>query len=96
MEKKRILIVDDEAAEARLLKVNLEQTGCYEARVETWPQGAIAAAHDFKPHLVILDILMSRMPGGNVAAAFKEDRTLKDVPVIFFNRRPAKAPDRGT
>lgn len=84
MEKKRILIIDDDLAEARLLKLNLEQTGQYEARVEIWPQDAVAAAHAFNPHLAILDILMPRMVGGNVAAAFEDDSLLKDLPVIFL------------
>jgi CheY-like chemotaxis protein len=84
MNKKRILIVDDEAGAARLLKANLEQTGRYEARVENWPEDAVAAAREFKPHLVLLDILMRRMPGGNVAAAFEADPALKDTPIIFL------------
>jgi CheY-like chemotaxis protein len=84
MDKKRILIVDDEVGAARLLKSNLEQTGCYEARVENWPEDAIAAAHDFKPYLVLLDILMPRMPGGNVAAAFQADPVLKATPIVFL------------
>ena len=84
MDKKRILIVDDEVGAARLLKSNLEQTGRYEARVENWPEGAVAAAHEFGPQLVLLDILMPRMPGGNVVAAFEADPALKDIPIIFL------------
>ena len=34
MNKKRIMIVDDEPAFTRLLKLNLEQTGHYSVRVE--------------------------------------------------------------
>ena len=84
MDKKRILIVDDEVGAARLLKFNLEETGRYEARVENWPEDAVAAAHEFKPDLVLLDILMPRMPGGNVVAAFEADSVLKDTPIVFL------------
>jgi CheY-like chemotaxis protein len=84
VDKKRILIVDDEAAAARLLKANLEQTGCYEARVETWPEQAVPAAREFKPHLVLLDILMPEMLGGDVVAAFEADPVLKDMPIVFL------------
>jgi PleD family two-component response regulator len=58
MDKKRILIVDDEVGAARLLKANLEQTNRYEVRVENWPEDAATAARQFKPHLVLLDIIM--------------------------------------
>jgi CheY-like chemotaxis protein len=84
MDKKRILIVDDELAAARLLKANLEDTGRYEARVEKWPEDAVAAAREFRPHLVLLDIFMPRMPGGNVVAAFEADPVLKDTPIVFL------------
>jgi two-component system, OmpR family, response regulator len=84
MSKKRILIVDDEVESSRLLKSNLEQTGNYEARVENCPEDAVAAAHEFEPHLVLLDILMPRMSGGNVVAAFEADPLLKHLPIIFL------------
>jgi CheY-like chemotaxis protein len=41
-------------------------------------------ARQFKPHLVLLDIIMPRLPGGNVAAAFEADPELKDIPIMFF------------
>ena len=84
MKKARILYVDDEVGAARLLKLNLEATGRYEVTVQNWPEDALATARDFKPDLVLLDIIMPRMPGGNVAAEFARDPGLKDIPVVFF------------
>jgi two-component system phosphate regulon response regulator PhoB len=84
MDKNRILIVDDEVGSARLLKANLEQTNRYEVRVENWPEDAAAAARQFKPHLVLPDIIMPRMPGGNVAAALEADPELKGIPIVFL------------
>lgn len=84
MNKKRILIVDDEATFARLLKLNLEKTGQYEVEVECWPEDAVEAARRVKPSLVLLDIVMPRMPGGNVAAAFRADPGLKEIPIVFL------------
>ena len=84
MEKKRILLVDDEKSFTNLLKLNLEETGNYEVRVENWAEDAYGAAKEFKPDLVLLDIIMPRMPGGNVAAQIKEDAALKDTPIVFL------------
>ncbi len=84
MSQKRILIVDDEATFARLLKLNLEKSGQYEVEVESWPEDAVETARRFKPNLVFLDIVMPRMPGGNVAAAFHADPDLKDTPIVFL------------
>ena len=84
MAKKRILLVDDEKSFTNLLKLNLEETGNYEVRVENWAEDAYGAAKEFKPDLVLLDIIMPRMPGGNVAAQIKEDSELKDTPIVFL------------
>ena len=84
MAKKRILLVDDEKSLTTLLKLNLEETGNYDVRVENWPEDALAAARDFKPDLVLLDIIMPRLPGGNVAAQIDSDPLLKETPIVFL------------
>jgi len=84
MGKKRILVVDDEKSFTSLLKLNLEETGHYDVRVENWPEDALAAAKEFKPDLVLLDIIMPRLPGGNVAAQIKNDPHLKQTPIVFL------------
>jgi CheY-like chemotaxis protein len=84
MDKKRILLVDDEKSFTNLLKLNLEDTGNYEVRVENWAEDVITAAKEFKPDLILLDIIMPRMPGGNVAAQIKEDPALKSTPIVFL------------
>ena len=84
MAKKRILLVDDEKSFTSLLKLNLEETGSYEVRVENWPEDALAAAKEFRPNLIFLDIIMPRLPGGNVAAAIKADPNLKETPIVFL------------
>jgi CheY-like chemotaxis protein len=84
MPKKRILLVDDEKSLTSLLKLNLEDTGQYEVRVENWPEDALPAAREFKPDLVLLDLIMPRMPGGNVAALIDTDPQLKGTPIVFL------------
>lgn len=84
MKKARILYVDDEIGAARLLKLNLEATGRYEVSIQNWPEDALATAREFKPDLLLLDLIMPRLPGGNVVNAFEQDPELKDVPIVFF------------
>ena len=84
MSKQRILLVDDEKSFTNLLKLNLEDTGKYDVRVENWAEDALTAAREFKPDLILLDIIMPRLPGGNVAALIKEDVALKTTPIVFL------------
>jgi CheY-like chemotaxis protein len=82
--KKKVLLVDDEKSFTNLLRLNLEQTGNYEVRVVNWSEDALPAARDFKPDIMLLDIIMPRMPGGNVVAQFEADPGLKSVPIVFL------------
>ena len=59
-EKKRILVVDDEPSITRLLKLNLEQAGEYEVATEDVSKAALAAAEEFQPDLILLDVMMPR------------------------------------
>lgn len=83
-EKKRILLVDDEAIVTRTLKLYLESTGKYEVRAENDGAKALNTAHAFRPHLVFLDIVMPEVDGPEVASRIKEDPVLKDTPIVFL------------
>lgn len=84
MAKTRILLVDDEKSFTNLLKLNLEETGNYDVRVENWAEDALNAAKQFRPDIILLDIVMPRLPGGNVAAMIKETPELRDTPIVFL------------
>jgi CheY-like chemotaxis protein len=89
-EKKRVLIIDDEASFTRIVKLNLEKSGEFEVRVENKPIYALAAAREFKPDLILLDVIMPAMDGGDVANQIKRDRTLKETPIIFLTATVSK------
>ena len=82
--KKKVLLVDDEKSFTNLLKLNLEQTGNYDVSVVNWSEDALSTAREFKPDIMLLDIIMPRMPGGNVVAQFEADPEMKDLPIVFF------------
>lgn len=84
MEKRKILIVDDEKVYGNMIKLSLELTGNYIVRSETEGAKAYPAAKEFKPDLILLDVNMPDMDGGGVAFQIKSDECLKDVPIIFL------------
>jgi two-component system response regulator MtrA len=82
--KKRILVVDDEPALTRMVKLVLEKSGNYEVRTENQGTMAIPAAREFKPDLIFLDVMMPDMGGDEVSALLKEDVELAKIPFIFM------------
>lgn len=84
MRRKRILIIDDEADFTQLVKLNLEETGNYEVRTENRGSLGLEAAREYKPDLILLDIIMPDMEGSEVASRIKEDESVKEVPIVFI------------
>jgi two-component system, OmpR family, response regulator len=85
MTKKKILVVDDEGSMTRMLKRNLEATNRYDVRAENSSANAVAAAREFLPDLILLDVMMPGMDGGEVAAKLKEDKKLGNTPIVFLS-----------
>lgn len=81
MEKRRILLIDDEKGLTRLVKMALPQ---YEVREVNDPRLAVEAARAFQPDLILLDVVMPSLDGGDVAAQFKADEMLARIPVVFL------------
>jgi DNA-binding response OmpR family regulator len=83
-QKKKILVIDDEPDLTMLVKLNLQKTGRYDVREENRASRGLAAAREFKPDLVLLDVMMPDLDGGDVLAQLKDDPNLKNVPVVFL------------
>lgn len=81
---KKVMVVDDEVGFTKLLKMNLEKTGDYEVQIENKSTRALDVAREFQPDVVLLDIVMPDMDGGDVAAQFQDDPMLRKVPVIML------------
>ncbi|MEM7147965.1 MAG: response regulator [Verrucomicrobiota bacterium] len=81
--KQRILLVDDEEGFTSLMKIQLEASERYEVRVVNESPRAIGEAKDFRPDVILLDVVMPDMDGGDVSTLLKQDESLKDIPVIF-------------
>lgn len=63
MQKKRILIIDDEEDFGTLLKLNINKTAEYEAMVANSGAAGLKVIRKCKPDLVLLDIMMPGMDG---------------------------------
>lgn len=85
MNKKRILVVDDEPTITRQLKLQLEHTGKYEVHAENESPAALVAARTFMPDLALLDIDMPVMDGPDLKNGLHEIPGLSSLPVVFLS-----------
>ncbi|MDB6027207.1 MAG: response regulator receiver protein [Verrucomicrobiales bacterium] len=84
-EKKRILVVDDQSSNTRLLKLYLELTNDYVVREINDALIALAAAEEFQPHLILLDLKMPGINGWELATRIEANPKLNAVPIVFLS-----------
>jgi two-component system OmpR family response regulator len=86
MESHRILVVDDERSITDLVSMALRLQGL---TVEVAHSGeeALAAVQTFRPHLVVLDVMLPDLDGFAVLERLREDRRSADTPVLFLTAR---------
>lgn len=93
MRSTRILIIDDEPDFTELLKANLEEAGDFLVRTVNDSSLAAKAAHEFRPHLCVVDVVMPGMDGGDIVAKFREDPLLAPIPVMMLTALVEENPD---
>lgn len=84
MDKKKILIIDDEAAITKFLKMMLERSGRYNVQCESEGMKAVSSARSFGPDLILLDINLPDAQGGEVSAQLQDEPSLRNIPVVFL------------
>ncbi len=90
MRKKKILVIDDERGFTKMVKLNLEAAGDYEVKIQNNPLDAMQSAIEFKPDVILLDVIMPELEGPDVVYQFKNNDLLKDIPVIFITANITK------
>jgi len=83
---KRILVVEDEAEIAGLLKARLEANG-YEVRVEEQGRDALEAAQALRPDLVVLDLMLPDMDGYAVGERLRAQYSSRALPILMLTAR---------
>ncbi len=84
-DKKKIVMIDDEADLCALVKENLEETGEFEVVVSTQPQEAESLCKREKPDVILLDNVMPVRKGADIAKALRSDEETKDIPIIMVS-----------
>ena len=82
--KRRVLAVDDEEDFLELMELNLEKTRRYEVRTESDPDAVLEAAREFRPDVILLDVVMPGKDGIELLAELHRDEGLRAVPVIML------------
>ena len=81
---RKIIVVDDNEDILEIIKLILEG---YDYEVVTLADGGLLfnSIREFKPDLILLDIMLGNMDGRELCKAIRENDQTKDIPIIFVS-----------
>ena len=89
MDRKKILIVEDEESLLKLESILLTSKG-YEVRGVTNGQAALDVLQEDPPDLVLLDIMLPEIDGFEVCRRIKNDDATSHIPVIMLTAKKSR------
>ena len=85
-----VLVVDDDPVIVKLLQVNFEMEG-YNVLTANDGEEGLHRARTERPDIVLLDVMMPKMDGLQVARALKDDPETAPIPVILLSAKAQAA-----
>jgi len=86
MEKKKILVVDDEVDLVKTIQFALELEG-YKVLVSYNGEDALNQARKENPDLILLDIMLPKLDGYKVCRLLKFDEQYKHIPILMMTAK---------
>lgn len=83
MDKRKVLVIDDDIAINELIKVNLELCGYNVFQAFNGTDGFAVAKQEI-PDLIVLDVMMPEVDGYTVAQRIRQNDNTKDIPIIML------------
>jgi len=86
MNKKRILLVDDELDLVETVRFSLELEG-YDVLVTHNGEDALNQARKENPDLILLDLMLPKLDGYKVCRLLKFDERYKHIPILMLTAK---------
>ena len=83
MEKKKILLVEDDPFISEMYTTKFEKQG-YDCEIAMTGKDGLAKAKEWMPDIMLLDIMLPKMSGIEVLRALKENELTKKIPVLLL------------
>lgn len=83
--RRKALVVDDDVELVELIKDVLESDGRFDVRVANNGFDAGMMVKEYKPDILVLDVMLPDINGGEVCQRVRSDSTLDDVKIICIS-----------
>ena len=85
----KVLMIEDDTFFSELVLSKLSKEGCIPYSTANG-EDALGLAEQYKPNIIILDLMLPGMQGEEVLKQLKEHGELNNVPVIIFSNKSDK------
>ncbi|UCC95297.1 MAG: response regulator [Candidatus Omnitrophota bacterium] len=85
MDKKRILIIDDEKEFLDMVEIGIARTGKYEVIALLSAKEILSQVQRINPDLIVVDLLMPSIGGIEVCEILNDDASTKNIPIIVLS-----------
>jgi excisionase family DNA binding protein len=83
--KRKVLLVDDDVELVELMTKVLEEDGRFEVRVATTGFDAGMMVKEYRPDLIVLDVMLPDINGREVCHRVRDDKSLEDVRILCIS-----------
>src|SRR5580698_10488624 len=83
--KRKVLLVDDDAELVELMTKVLEEDGRFEVRIAATGFDAGMMVKEYRPDLIVLDVMLPDINGKEVCQRVRSDKTMDDVRIICIS-----------
>jgi CheY-like chemotaxis protein len=87
VQRKRLLVIDDEDDIREVAEATLELTEDWEVLTANSGARGIAVAQEAQPDAILLDVMMPDLDGPATLAALQRNLATKEIPVIFLTAK---------
>ena len=87
IELERVLYIEDEPDIRIVAEIALRQVGLLNVLTCASGEEAFTVINDFKPQLIILDVMMPGMDGPQILSTLREMAEFKETPVVFITAK---------
>jgi CheY-like chemotaxis protein len=87
MEIKNVLMVDDDLSILMIAEISLSKVGRWGVKTVDSGKKALALLSDFKPDVILLDVMMPGMDGPTTFQKLRELEEIASTPVIFMTAK---------
>lgn len=90
MASRKILILDDDLDILAVMQLLFKTKGFDVVALSRWEE-VYDKVETFKPHLILLDVLLSGNDGRDICRELKQQPSTKNIPIVMFSANPSAA-----